>query len=108
MSVSVFSSVFVLFCYYLLLLLNFRLDCPKEWGELIPTLLTAVKSDNKIVQHRALLTLYHVVKALSSKRLAGDRRLFQELTANVFNFILNLWDNYTCLAVRQVRNVVNL
>lgn len=79
-----------------------RLDCPKEWNELIPTLLTAVKSDNKIVQHRALLTLYHVVKALSSKRLAGDRRLFQELTVNVFNFILNLWDSYTRLAVTQV------
>lgn len=35
------------------------------------------------------------MKTLASKRLAPDRRLFQELTSNVFNFILNLWNTFT-------------
>lgn len=71
-----------------------RFDCPRDWPELVTTLLAAVKSDNALVQHRALLTLHHVIKTLSSKRLAGDRRLFQELTANVYSFILNLWNSH--------------
>jgi hypothetical protein len=56
--------------------------------------MTAVKSEDPLVQHRALLTLHHVIKTLSSKRLAGDRRLFQELTGHVFSFVLNLWNTY--------------
>lgn len=69
-----------------------RYDCPREWPELIPTLLAAVKSEDPLVQHRTLLIFHHVIKTLSSKRLAGDRRLFQELTSNVFSFVLNLWN----------------
>ncbi|XP_034176418.1 importin beta11 isoform X1 [Osmia lignaria lignaria] len=72
-----------------------RFDCPREWGTLIPRLLDVIRGQNPLAQHRALLTLHHVVKALASKCLLGDRRLFQELTVNVFNFILNLWNTYT-------------
>lgn len=68
-----------------------RFDCPKDWPELFPTLMNAVKSQHDLEQQRALLTLHHVTKALSSKRLAGDRRLFQDLTNNIFEFILQLW-----------------
>ncbi|XP_072393190.1 importin-11-like [Diabrotica undecimpunctata] len=79
-----------------------RMDCPKEWPELFPTLLTAVESSDSLVQHRSLLTLHHVVKAISSKRLAGDRRIFYEFTLNIYNFILNLWNNYTEAFVRDI------
>lgn len=48
-----------------------RYDCPREWQELFPRLLQAVETQDNLVQHRALLTLHHVVKAISSKRLAG-------------------------------------
>ncbi|XP_076181543.1 importin beta11 isoform X2 [Ptiloglossa arizonensis] len=72
-----------------------RYDCPKEWGTLIPTLLDVIRGQNPLAQHRALLTLHHVVKSLASKCFAADRRLFQELTINLFNFILNLWNTYT-------------
>ncbi|CAL7948181.1 unnamed protein product [Xylocopa violacea] len=72
-----------------------RYDCPREWRSLIPTLLEVIRGQNPLAQHRALLTLHHVVKSLASKRLAADRRLFQELTINVFSFILNLWNTYT-------------
>lgn len=78
-----------------------RLDCPKEWPELVPTLLTAVRDSDLLVQHRALLTLHHVVKTLSSKRLAGDRRLFQELTGNVYSFALSLWNTHTEMFFQQ-------
>ena len=80
----------------------YRFDCPREWPELVPTLLTAVKSEDRLVQHRALLMLHHVIKTLSSKRLAGDRRLFQELTSNVFSFVLNLWNSHVENFLAQV------
>ncbi|KAI4458349.1 importin-7 8 11 [Holotrichia oblita] len=48
-----------------------RNDCPKEWPELLPTLIQAVESSDSLIQHRGLLTLHNVIKALSSKRLAG-------------------------------------
>ncbi|XP_071449865.1 importin-11 [Hetaerina americana] len=71
-----------------------RFDCPREWPELVPTLLSAVRSEDQLVQHRVLLTLHHVVKTLSSKRLAGDRRLFEDLTRTVFTFVYELWHNH--------------
>uniref|UniRef100_A0A3Q2QX65 Importin-11 n=1 Tax=Fundulus heteroclitus TaxID=8078 RepID=A0A3Q2QX65_FUNHE len=55
-----------------------RLDCPRQWPELIPILLESVKGQDGLLQHRALLTFYHVTKTLASKRLAQDRRLFQD------------------------------
>lgn len=72
-----------------------RYDCPREWSTLIPTLLEIIRRENSLVQRQALLTLHHVVKALASKRLADGQRLFRELTATMFNFILNLWNTYT-------------
>lgn len=57
-----------------------RLDCPRQWPELIPILLESVKGQDGLQQHRALLTFYHVTKTLASKRLAQDRRLFQDVS----------------------------
>ena len=54
-----------------------RMDCPVEWPELLPTLFDAVRTEDDLIRHRTLLTLHHVVKQLSSKRLAHDRRTFQ-------------------------------
>lgn len=48
-----------------------RFDYPKEWPELFPTLIQGVESSDSVVQHRSLLTMHHVIKAVSSKRLAG-------------------------------------
>ena len=81
-----------------------RYDCPKEWSYLVPTLLESIRDGDTVVQHRALLTFHHVVKALASKRLGADRRIFQDLTSNVFNFILNLWNSYTELFIILISN----
>lgn len=85
-----------------------RLDCPREWPDLFPTLLTAVENANTLVQHRSLLTLHHVVKAISTKRLAGDRKVFYEFTSNIYNFILTLWNNYTEAFIRDIFQDANV
>lgn len=63
-----------------------RLDCPKDWPELIPTLIEAVQTTTAVEQHRCLLVLQHVVKALSTKRLMSDRKVF---TVSVCKCLLN-------------------
>ena len=50
-----------------------RKDVPRDWPELIPTLLRAVRDGAHLQQGRALLVLYRVAKALASRRLAGAR-----------------------------------
>ncbi|XP_074651521.1 importin-11-like [Tubulanus polymorphus] len=70
-----------------------RVDCPRNWTELIPVLLDAVQIDDALLQQRALLTFYHVIKTLASKRLVTDRKLFEELAGNTFGFVMKLWDN---------------
>lgn len=57
-----------------------RLDCPRQWPELIPILIESVKVQDDLRQHRALLTFYHVTKTLASKRLAADRKLFSDVS----------------------------
>ncbi|CAG0893849.1 unnamed protein product [Darwinula stevensoni] len=81
-----------------------RFDCPRDWPTLIPTLMNAVKVDNDLHQHRAMLTLHHVIKTLSVKRLAGDRKLFQELTANLYTFVLSMWS----ASVEELMNAVQV
>ena len=58
-----------------------RMDCPGQWPELLPSLFEAVMSKDDLIRHRTLLTLHHVMKQLSSKRLAHDRRTFQVITS---------------------------
>ncbi|XP_055894030.1 importin-11-like [Biomphalaria glabrata] len=69
-----------------------RLDCPRNWDSLLPTLLTAVRCEQQLIQERALLVLHHVNKTLASKRLAPDKKLFEELTADVFVYMVSLWN----------------
>ena len=57
-----------------------RVDCPRNWPNLLPVLLTTVRCTNLLLQERALLVLHHVVKTLASKRLAPDRKLFEDVS----------------------------
>ncbi|CAB3374307.1 Hypothetical predicted protein [Cloeon dipterum] len=67
-----------------------RHDWPREWPELLNQLLEGVQQPGS--RQQALLVLHHVVKTLSSKRLAGDRRLFQELSSSLFPHILLIFE----------------
>jgi len=40
---------------------------------------------------------YQVVKILSTKRLTGDRKIFHEMTAEIFDYLRNLWDTLFCM-----------
>ncbi|XP_048255112.1 importin-11-like [Haliotis rufescens] len=71
-----------------------RLDCPRGWPELIPTVLQAVRCNDQLVQERALLTLHHVTKMLASKRLAADRKMFEDVTKEIFGYVLSLWNGH--------------
>ncbi|KAK1174337.1 importin-11 isoform X1 [Acipenser oxyrinchus oxyrinchus] len=79
-----------------------RLDCPRQWPELIPILLESVKVQDGLQQHRALLTFYHVTKTLASKRLAADRRLFQDLASGIYSFACSLWNHHTDTFLQQI------
>ncbi|KAM8960146.1 importin-11 isoform 2-T2 [Pelodytes ibericus] len=81
-----------------------RLDCPKQWPELIPTLIESVKIPDDLRQQRALLTFYHVTKTLSSKRLASDRKLFQDLASEIYSFTCCLWNHHTDTVLEQICN----
>ncbi|XP_055541390.1 importin-11 [Wyeomyia smithii] len=80
-----------------------RFDCPQGWPELVPTLVEVVQSNDLLLQHRGLLILLHVVKVLSSKRLQRDRNYFEDLTTQLYEFILNLWDGFTQLFYSNIQ-----
>ncbi|KAJ3604293.1 hypothetical protein NHX12_029034, partial [Muraenolepis orangiensis] len=103
-----------------------RLDCPRQWPQLIPVLMESVRGQDGLQQHRALLTFHHVTKTLASKRLAQDRRLFQdeyeyaqwqeegremwqfadfllrELASGIYSFACSLWSHHTDCFLQQI------
>ncbi|NXL65054.1 IPO11 protein, partial [Chordeiles acutipennis] len=79
-----------------------RVDCPRQWPELIPTLVESVKVQDDLRQHRALLTFYHVTKTLASKRLAADRKLFYDLASGIYSFACSLWNHHTDTFLQQI------
>lgn len=73
-----------------------RMDWPRDWPDVIDILVNNIKSnDDELKRYRSLLILSHVVKTLSTKRLAGDRRLFYELTANLYPIMFEFWNYVT-------------
>ncbi|XP_078253485.1 importin-11 isoform X3 [Rhinoraja longicauda] len=78
-----------------------RLDCPRNWPELIPTLLESVRVQDDLCQHRALLAFYHVTKTLASKKLVADKKLFQELASGIYTFVCSLWNHHADSFLQQ-------
>ena len=83
-----------------------RFDVPRDWPELLPALVEAVQAHQSLIQHRALLVLHHVIKALASKRLAADRRLFHDMIEELLPFLLPIWQHYHGLTVAAFSNGV--
>ncbi|CAI5946817.1 unnamed protein product [Closterium sp. NIES-64] len=61
-----------------------RIDYPREWSELFPTLLQKLQSQDPLLTQRAYLVLNHVLKELSTKRLSVDQRTFSQVTSQLF------------------------
>lgn len=78
-----------------------RYDYPKEWPELLPSLLHLVRTEDDLVQQRALLYLHHVTKSLASKRLAGDRRAFQDLSSEMYSYVYALYSHLSQTLLQQ-------
>nr|XP_012554114.2 importin-11 [Hydra vulgaris] len=65
------------------------------WPEAIQIALQGVKSDKSVVQHRSLLILNRIMNELASKRLMSDRKIFENISASIFNYLHELSSSYS-------------
>ena len=65
-------------------------------------------SENKLYQHRALLTLNQIVKELASKKLLSDRKLFQEISNKLLDYLAQLSHSYFSLLLQATNREVHL
>ena len=70
---------------------SLRFDVPTNWPTLVPCLLQGIQSSSPSQRYCALLMLYHTVKALSTKRLAADRRAFHEMMLELIPYLINIY-----------------
>lgn len=56
-----------------------RYDYPQAWPSLFSDLLAKLQSADMLTTRRVYLVLHHILKELSTKRLAGDQRNFAEV-----------------------------
>eukprot|EP00045_Choanoeca_perplexa_P011058 m.115577 g.115577 ORF g.115577 m.115577 type:complete len:970 (+) comp15497_c0_seq7:103-3012(+) len=79
-----------------------RFDVPRAWPELVPQLVAEVQTDDALRQQRALLYLYRVEKALASRRLLPQRRVFADLATRLLPFLFPLLLSNTTTALSAV------
>jgi hypothetical protein len=78
-----------------------RIDYPKAWPSLFRDLLDRLHAAAQAGEHgtltcrRAYLALHHILKELSSKRLASDQRVFAEVTAQLLDPLWAQWSEDT-------------
>jgi len=78
-----------------------RFDYPKSWPQLFtelvsrlppPTSAENIQSNTVVaIPRRTILVLHHVLKELSSKRLASDQKCFEQLTSQIIQHIWSMW-----------------
>ena len=49
-----------------------------------------INSQQSIIHNRSLMALHQIIKSLASKRLINDRKIFEQLSLNIINLILEL------------------
>jgi hypothetical protein len=57
-----------------------RSDYPREWPTLVSDLLGRAQGGGTLTVRRVYFVMHHVLKELSSKRLAVDQRSFAEVS----------------------------
>jgi hypothetical protein len=91
--------------YYALVISRIvRIDSLLDWPELIPTLLEWIKNSTNLQQQRSLNTLVQVVKSVSSKRLPLERNVFENLTKELMDFVINFLNGFTVLYFQSIAN----
>ena len=61
-----------------------------------------VQSSSELMQKCALVTMQHVIKALAGRRLVNLRKVFYEITTNLFVYIVGLWTRHLQNSISQV------
>lgn len=61
------------------------------WPTLLPELMQAIQETDGMKQSRALLMLLHVVKGLSARPTLQERKHFEQVTAEMYQFMSNAW-----------------
>ncbi|KAK9830439.1 hypothetical protein WJX72_011753 [[Myrmecia] bisecta] len=79
-----------------------RYDYPRHWPSLFGDLLGKLQTQNTLTTRRVYLVLHHILKELSSKRLASDQRNFAEVTRQLFEPLWAQWCNDTQLIVSSL------
>jgi len=79
-----------------------RIDCPDNWPELLPFLAESVHSQSELMQKCSLLTLQHVIKTLAGRRLVNLRKVFYEITTNLFVYIVGLWTHHLQESITRI------
>lgn len=64
-----------------------RVDYPRQWPSLFSDLLGKLDSSDTLTTRRTYLVLHHVLKELSSKRLAPDQRAFAEVSLQLIHLV---------------------
>ncbi|KAH8283563.1 hypothetical protein KR018_006464 [Drosophila ironensis] len=88
-----------------------RIDYPRYWPELLPTLMEQLQGCRSEAdsqpecarQQRVLLVLHYVLKALASRRIMPEQRAFEELGGQIFGYLA--WDVWAPLTARFLQFV---
>lgn len=70
-----------------------RIDYPREWPDLFPTLIQQLQSADVLLSHQILMVLFRVLKELSSKRLTSDQKIFAQISMHFFDYGWHLWQS---------------
>ncbi|KAI9806383.1 MAG: hypothetical protein M1826_004663 [Phylliscum demangeonii] len=88
-----------------------RFDYPKEWPDVIPSLVihlraTMEPASNKVALPRTLLVLLYIIKELATARLQRSRASLQSATPEIFSVLQDVYERkahqwQTCVATGQ-------
>ena len=62
----------------------------------------SVHSQSELMQKCSLLTLQHVIKTLAGRRLVNLRKVFYEITTNLFVYIVGLWTHHLQESITRI------
>jgi len=83
-----------------------RVDFPQAWPELFRHLLNLLQGADLVLNHRVFLTLHHILKELSSKRLVSDQKHFADITQQLFPAVWQQWCTDTQTLNRMMHSVL--
>ncbi|KAI7902235.1 armadillo-type protein [Cokeromyces recurvatus] len=91
-----------------------RLDYPREWPELLSTMIQALNNTNhtneehaRLIHHRALEMLFEVLSELSTRLLSAGRKQFSDIAPHVFQTVAQIYLVYVDRTLAQLTNPVN-